>query len=156
MAHPGIHATRRMMAACFVWKGMAKDVAVMCQDCQQCQRGKVHKQLAAPLHAITVPAHRFYHIYVDLVGPLLASSDGLTYLLIVIYRSTRWVEAVPLRNMEARMCMDANWVVGFGMPTTLTTDRGTVHFGIVDNRLHKPGHQANAHHCLPPSEQWDG
>ncbi len=41
MAHPGISATKRMVSACFVWKGVGRDVAAMCRDCQQCQRGNV-------------------------------------------------------------------------------------------------------------------
>jgi hypothetical protein len=53
----------------------------MCRDCQQCQRGKVHKQPAASLHTIPVPARKFFHIHVDLVGPLPASSDSQVYLL---------------------------------------------------------------------------
>ncbi len=42
-------------------------------------------------------------------------------------RSTRWLEAVPLCNMEASTCTDAfiaNWVARFGVPATVTTDRG--------------------------------
>jgi hypothetical protein len=83
-----------MVTARFMWKGVGKDVAAMCRDCQQCQRGEVHKQPAAPLHAILVPARRFSQVHVDLVGPLPASSDGHVYLLTIIDRSTRWVEAV--------------------------------------------------------------
>ncbi len=127
VAHPGICATQRMVFARFVWKGVGKDVAAMCRDCQQCQRGKVHKQPAAPLHAIPVPARKFSHVHVDLVGPLPASSDGHMYLLTIIDRSTRWFEAVPLRNMEASTCADAfiaNWVARFGMPAIVTKDRG--------------------------------
>jgi hypothetical protein len=106
---------------------MERDMAAMCRFCQQCQRGKIHKQLAAPLQAIPVPARKFSHVHIDLVGPLTASSDGHVYLLTIIDRSTRWVEAVPLRNMEASMCADAyiaNWVACFGVPATVTTDRG--------------------------------
>jgi hypothetical protein len=50
------------------------------------------------------------------------------YLLTIIDRSTRWFEAVPLKNMEACMCVDAfisSWVARFGVPGTVTTDRGT-------------------------------
>jgi hypothetical protein len=128
VAHPGICATKRMLTAHFVWKGVGKDVAAMCRECQQCQRGKVHKQPAAPVQAIPVPAHKFSHVHVDLVGPLPASSEGHVYLLTIIDRSTRWFEAVPLRNMEASTCMDAftySWVARFGVPETVTTDRGT-------------------------------
>jgi hypothetical protein len=38
------------------------------------------------------------------------------------------VEALPLKNIEAAMCKDAflaGWVACFGMPATVTTDRGT-------------------------------
>jgi hypothetical protein len=31
VAHPGICATKCMMTACFVWKGVGKDVAAMCR-----------------------------------------------------------------------------------------------------------------------------
>ncbi len=50
------------------------------------------------------------------------------YLLTIIDRSTRWFEAVPLKNMEASTCVDAfisSWVARFGVPGTVTTDRGT-------------------------------
>jgi hypothetical protein len=127
MAHPGIRATKHMVTAHFVWKGVGRDVAAMCRECQQCQRGKVHKQPAAPLQAIPMPARKFSHVHVDLVGSLPASSDGHVYLLTIIDRSTRWFEAVSLHNMEASTCVDsfiANWVARFGVPGTVTTDRG--------------------------------
>jgi Integrase zinc binding domain len=41
LAHPGTQATRRLIAACVVWRGMAADIANWCRDCQECQRGKV-------------------------------------------------------------------------------------------------------------------
>jgi hypothetical protein len=52
VAHPGIHATIRMLSARFLGKGVGKGVAAMCRACQQCQRGKVHKQPTAPVQAI--------------------------------------------------------------------------------------------------------
>ena len=127
VAHPGIRATKRLISARFVWKGMSRDVASMCRDCQSCQRGKVHKQPTAPLHSIPVPARRFSHLQVDLVGPLPTSVEGHAYLLTIIDRSTRWVEAIPLCRMEASVCMDAfiaGWVARFGVPAIVTTDRG--------------------------------
>jgi transposase InsO family protein len=128
VSHPGIRATRRMLSARFVWKGVGKDVAAMCRACQQCQRGKVHKQPSAPVQANPLPARKFSHVHVDLVGPLPASSEGHVYLLTIIDRSTRWFEAIPLKNMEASTCVDAfiySWVARFGVPGTVTTDRGT-------------------------------
>jgi hypothetical protein len=49
------------------------------------------------------------------------------YLLTCVDRSTRWLEAVPLKSMDAATCCDAfiaTWISRFGVPTCLTTDRG--------------------------------
>jgi hypothetical protein len=39
IAHPGVRASRRMLASRFVWPGMASDIAAWCKDCQDCARG---------------------------------------------------------------------------------------------------------------------
>ena len=44
---------------------------------------------------ILVPDRHFYHIHVDLVGPLRYSS-GYNYLWTVLNRSTRWSEVILL------------------------------------------------------------
>jgi transposase InsO family protein len=87
----------------------------------------VTSQPAAPVQPIQVPARRFSHIHVDLVGPLPVAADGSTYLLTIFNRSTRWLEAVPLRNMETTTCVEAlisTSVSRYGVPSNITTDRG--------------------------------
>jgi hypothetical protein len=41
IAHPGIRATKQMISARYVWKGMGADIASFCRDCQRWARGKV-------------------------------------------------------------------------------------------------------------------
>ena len=67
LAHPGIRATRRLLAARFVWKGMAADVGRWCRECMLCQKAKITTQPAAPIQPIPVPGRRFTHLHVDLV-----------------------------------------------------------------------------------------
>jgi transposase InsO family protein len=127
LAHPGMRATRRLLAARAVWKGMKKDINNWCRDCQQCYRAKVHKQPAAGVVAIPVPQQRFGHVHIDLVGPLPISTSGLRYVLTMVDRTTRWIEAVPLTNIEAATCAEAfiaSWVARFGVPAQLTSDQG--------------------------------
>jgi transposase InsO family protein len=128
LAHPGVRATRCLLAARVVWPGMVADIGRWCRECQDCPRGKVSAQLAAAAVPIPVPCQRFSHIHVDLVGPLPVSAEGYSYLFTVIDCSMRWLEAVPLKNMEARTCADAlvdTWISRFGMPAVITSDRGT-------------------------------
>jgi hypothetical protein len=70
LSYPGIQATRQLLFARLVWKGMSSDAAAWCKDCQHCSRAKVTVQPSAPVHPIPIPARRFSHVHIDLVGPL--------------------------------------------------------------------------------------
>jgi transposase InsO family protein len=62
-----------------------------------------------------------------LVGLLPLSSDGFAYLLTVVDRTSRWFEAVPLCRVTVAAVADAfvaAWVARFGVPATITSDRG--------------------------------
>ena len=80
------------------------------------------------MEAIPVPARRFSHVHVDLVGPLPPSARGHTYLFTMVDRMTRWPEVVPLKDISAQTCADAfvaAWVERYGVPNAVTSDRGT-------------------------------
>ena len=127
LAHPGIRASKRMVASRFVWTGLASDVAEWCRECTSCARGKVTVQESTAVHQIPLPTVRFAHVHVDLVGPLPVSAAGHSHLLTVVDRCTRWPEAIPMRSTTAEDCADAfveHWVARFGVPHTITTDRG--------------------------------
>jgi transposase InsO family protein len=107
---------------------MAANAASWCRDCQHCQHAKVTVQAAAAVQPIPVPSTQFSHVHMDIVGPLPVAAQGFNYLLTVIDRSTRWLEAVPLKGIEAATCADAfiaGWVCRFGVPAIVMTDRGT-------------------------------
>ena len=92
----------------------------------QCQRGKLHRHVHLQPTEIPVPHRRFAHLHVDLVGPL-PPSRGHTYLFTIIDRMSRWPEAVPLASITAADCaraLFAGWVSRFGVPATITSDRG--------------------------------
>jgi transposase InsO family protein len=123
-----MRATRKLISARFVWRGMAADIAAWCKDCQACARGKELQHFKSPVQEIAIPAASFVHVHIDIVGPFPTSAEGFTYMLTMIDRTTRWPEVVLLRSITASECADAftsGWVARFGVPAAVTTDRGT-------------------------------
>jgi hypothetical protein len=101
--HPGRQATRHLISSRYVWRFLAKDVTAWAAECLKCQQGKVHRHVQLRPQHMVVPAQRFSHIHVDLVGPL-PTSEGATYVFTVIDRNTRWFEALPLSDISAKSC----------------------------------------------------
>ena len=115
------------MAACFVWPGLATDLVAWCNECAACNRAKVTRQPTTTVEEMDIPTARFSHLHVDIVGPRSPSREGYTHLLTMIDRSTRWPEAVLLRETTTEAVLDAfvaTWVACFGVPTNITSDRG--------------------------------
>ncbi len=64
----------------------------------------------------------------DFLGPLPVSKEGYRYLFTVIDCSTRWLETLPVKDLEAATAADAlvaGWIARFGVPADITSDRGT-------------------------------
>ena len=110
------------------------------QSCLTCQVIKPGKAIRPPMKNIPVPDDRFSSLQVDVVGPL-PSSQGYKYLLTIIDRTSRWVEAVPMTEATANNCCTAfieGWLQRFGLPKQLRSYNGNVFI----SRLWKDVHQA--------------
>ncbi|KAJ8395403.1 hypothetical protein AAFF_G00033880 [Aldrovandia affinis] len=103
--------SQRPVGARFAWHGLQKDVRDWVNTCVECQRARVHRHVKVPLETFEVPEKRFDHVNVDLVG-LFPPSRGVTYLLTVVDRTTRWSVVVPLASKEDLQSSSAELVYG--------------------------------------------
>ena len=126
ISHPGIKGTSKLISRRFVWTGMRKDISKWVRQCLSCQQCKIHRHTVSPLEKYKLPEGRFNHINMDIVGPL-PESHGFSYMLTIIDRYTRYVSAIPMKDLSSISVVNAflhGYVSHFGVPATVTTDRG--------------------------------
>jgi hypothetical protein len=55
--------------------------------------------------------------HLDLVGPLPLAENDSTYLIMLVGKTTLWLEATPLRSMDAAVCAKA-----YGVPKAVNRE----------------------------------
>jgi hypothetical protein len=81
----------------FVWSGIQKSNHTWARAFQACQRSKISHHTVTLVGDFTLPATRFLHVHIDLVGPLPISA-GYTYCFTAVDRFTRWQKPSPSRH----------------------------------------------------------
>ena len=126
LAHPGKKETIRKIADRYYWPNMKSDIATFVSQCIPCNTCKPHKTIIPPLDSRPVLQPHFQDIMIDLVGPL-PPFEGQRYLLTIICRTSRWLDAIPLPEATAANTCRAfidNWVKNYGLPSKITSDNG--------------------------------
>lgn len=126
-SHLGITKTLDKVRSRFYWPGQRKNVEDWCRRCEMCVSHKSPcTKSRAPLQSdgTGIPLQR---VAMDILGPLPLTNRGNKYVVVVADYFTKWVEAYPMPNMEAKTVAElfvSQFVCHFGVPEVLHTDQG--------------------------------
>ena len=127
--HMGVTKSYQKILNHFYWPILRKDEVEFCRSCHACQMvGKPNQTIPkAPLQPIPAVQEPFSRIIVDCVGPLPKTRSGNQYLLTIMCTSTRFPEAIPLRNIKAKTIVKAliNFFTLVGLPSSIQSDQGS-------------------------------
>ena len=125
--HLGINKTYHKIINHFYWPGLKLDVSKYCKTCHTCQMGKSNQTIPkAQLQPIPAFDEPFSRILIDCVGPLPRTKSGNEYLLTIMCTSTRFPEAIPLRNIKTKSIVKAliKFFTFVGLPKSVQSDQG--------------------------------
>ena len=136
--HPGEDATLEKVQAKYHWDTIRKDVIEYVKQCHSCQAVKMGKTILPPMDHIPVSDERFKDVQIDVVGPL-PPSERMRYLLTMLDRTTRWLEAFPMAEANTTNCANAmvrGWIQRYGLPRVSTTDNGNTFIANLWKQVH--------------------
>ena len=106
-------------------------IKVLCNDCIVCQLNKPYpnqKQIA-PKQDFKGQSLYFNHrISFDTKGPISPSSEGNSYIMVIVDAFTQYVALNPVPHCNAYYAYTTlyeHWIAKFGLPEILVTDNGT-------------------------------
>jgi hypothetical protein len=109
------------------WPNIRQDVTTFIRKCPCCQKMALLKQQIATRPFTTASYGLFDQVAIDTIGPLPVSEDGHKYILTIIDTFSRWVELIPLKDLEGETAAKSilQYIGHYGTPCSFLTDNGT-------------------------------
>ena len=127
--HLGVNKIYHKILNHFYLPGLKSDISQHCNYCHTCQMVGKPNQTIPKAHLQPIPAfdEPFSRIVIDCVGPLPTKKSGCQYLLTIMCTSTRFPEAIPLRNIKTKTIVKAlvKFFTFVGLPRSVQCDQGS-------------------------------
>ena len=144
----GINKTYKKVLSHFFWHGLKKDVVQYCRLCLKCQLEVNPNQTipSAPLMPIPAFDEPFSRVLIDCFGPLPKTTSGNLNILTIMCASTRFPEAISLRNIKTLTNVKAlvKFFTLFGLPKSIQSNQGS---NLVPNMFEQVIHELGVKQC---------
>lgn len=125
--HLGPQNTYDRITARFYWPGIKAQVQCYCTTCREYPLHQGHIPWGGTLQLMPIITVPFERVGIDIVGPLVQASTQHKFLLVMVDYATRYLEAIPLRNMRTETIARelAQVFTRVGIPKQMVTDQGS-------------------------------
>lgn len=127
--HAGIRRMYNNIKKYYFWSGLERDVIEFIKKCDKCQRQKhTSHYVKEPLTVTTTANSAMEKIFLDVVGPLDRDDYNYLYILTIQCELSKYVEAYPMKTKSAEEVARNfvnHFILRFGIPARVATDRGT-------------------------------
>lgn len=136
--HGGVDRTAERIQMAFWWPNIRNDCHEFVKGCETCQLARTTKPAPAhlvPLQITTRPGER---VHLDLFGPVLTSSGGNKFILVITDSFSKWTICVPIPNKSAEEVGKAyfeRWLCMYGASEALVSDCGREFCNSVVNEI---------------------
>ena len=130
-SHTGMKITYSTFSQYHYIPLLEKRLSIFIHDCIKCQRNKHFnmKIQTAPTQSFSKHAPSFnYRISMDTKGPINPPSHNKSYIHVIIDAFSHFVVTVPIKSNNAKTALKTllhHWIIKFGPPIYLVTDRGS-------------------------------
>jgi hypothetical protein len=126
------HASSRALVAKafrhgFYWPTAPWDADQLVKHCNGCQRFSKHRNTPAAALKTILLTWPFAVWGLDMVGPFKIAPGGLTHLLVVVDKFTKWIEAKPIKKIDGSSTIKFlnEIITRYGVPHSIIIDNGT-------------------------------
>ena len=129
--HSGSEKTYSNFTQNFYFPNAPNWIKVLCNDCIICQLNKPYpnqKQIATKQDFKGQSLYFNHRISFDTKGPISPSSEGNSYIMVIVDAFTHYVALNPVPHCNAYYAYTTlyeHWIAKFGLPEILVTDNGT-------------------------------
>ena len=128
--HQGVNRTFNTIRKRFFIPGLYQKLVTFIRSCSGCQERKIPQD--RDIHQVREPRiftdyKPFSEVHVD-IKHMYPAADGSNYIVIATCVQTRYIVAIPVKNIEATTIAEVllqRLVFQFGLPTRIVSDQGS-------------------------------
>jgi transposase InsO family protein len=126
-AHQGHKRMLHQFSQFWFWPRMARDAIRWVRGCVECKKRKTPRPMRQGITRPVFSKFPNHTVAIDIVGPMVETSEGNLWILTMIDVFTRWPLAVAIPNRKSTVIAKVifeRWVCERGVPHQILSDQG--------------------------------